>query len=72
VIIEKHRNGALGTVKQKFIGKFTKFIDWPMEYSTPTVTERQTRGVTRMKDPTKQLKDQDNLGQEPHSDDMPF
>ena len=63
VIIEKHRNGALGTVKQKFVGKFTKFKDWITEYSTPTTTERQEKGVTRMKDPTEQLKDQDQLDQ---------
>jgi len=28
VIIAKHRNGGLDTVKQKFIGKFTKFAEW--------------------------------------------
>jgi replicative DNA helicase len=27
-IFAKHRNGALGTAKQKFIGKFTKFTEW--------------------------------------------
>ena len=27
VILSKHRNGSLGTVKLKFIGKFTKFAD---------------------------------------------
>jgi len=27
VIIAKHRNGSLDTVKLKFIGKFTKFTD---------------------------------------------
>lgn len=68
VIIEKHRNGALGTVKQKFVGKFTKFMEWVTEYSTPTVTERQMKGVTRMKDPTEQLKDQEQL----RNDDQPF
>ncbi len=28
VIIAKHRNGSLDTVKQKFVGKFTKFTNW--------------------------------------------
>lgn len=28
VIIAKHRNGSLDTVKMKFIGKFTKFANW--------------------------------------------
>jgi replicative DNA helicase len=28
VIIAKHRNGSTGTVKLKFIGKYTKFADF--------------------------------------------
>ena len=28
VIIAKHRNGSLDTAKLKFIGKFTKFVDF--------------------------------------------
>lgn len=28
VIIAKHRNGSLGTIKLKFIGEYTKFTDW--------------------------------------------
>ncbi|MCS6974983.1 MAG: replicative DNA helicase [Cyclobacteriaceae bacterium] len=28
VIIAKHRNGSTGTVKLKFLGKYTKFTDW--------------------------------------------
>jgi replicative DNA helicase len=31
IIVAKHRNGSLDTVKQKFIGKFTKFTEWTME-----------------------------------------
>jgi replicative DNA helicase len=27
VIISKHRNGSLGTVRLRFIGQFTKFTD---------------------------------------------
>lgn len=32
IIIAKHRHGGLDTVKQKFIGKFTKFAEWISEY----------------------------------------
>jgi replicative DNA helicase len=28
VIVAKHRNGSLDTARLKFIGKFTKFVDW--------------------------------------------
>lgn len=35
-IFAKHRNGALGTALQKFIGKFTKFTDWIQE-SNPNI-----------------------------------
>lgn len=73
VIIDKNRHGALDTAKLKFIGKFTKFTTWVSDYSTPTVTERQVKGVTRMKDPTEQLKDQEQLNQNPSpDDDQPF
>lgn len=30
IIVAKHRNGSLDTVKLKFVGKFTKFSDWVM------------------------------------------
>jgi replicative DNA helicase len=33
VIIAKHRNGSTGTVKLKFIGKYTKFADFDMPSS---------------------------------------
>ena len=37
VIIAKHRNGSTGTVKLKFIGKYTKFADFdaPMPSDNP-------------------------------------
>jgi replicative DNA helicase len=34
VIISKHRNGGLGTVKLKFIGPYTKFTDWDNSYNS--------------------------------------
>ncbi len=44
VIVAKHRNGSLDTVKLKFIGKFTKFADFdgPSEGSFGSVT-RESR-----------------------------
>jgi replicative DNA helicase len=37
VIIAKHRNGSTGSVKLKFIGKYTKFADFdaPSSYDNP-------------------------------------
>ena len=35
VIIAKHRNGALDTVKTRFVGKFAKFIDYDVMQSVP-------------------------------------
>jgi replicative DNA helicase len=35
VILSKHRNGSLGTVKLKFIGKFTKFSDLDVNTNFP-------------------------------------
>jgi len=31
VIVAKHRNGSLDTVRLKFVGKFTKFVSWISE-----------------------------------------
>jgi len=61
VIVAKHRAGALETAKLKFIGKITKFVPWAAEHTWNT--QRQINGVTRMKDPTEQLKDQDQFEQ---------
>ena len=33
LIIAKHRNGDIGTIKQKFIGKQQRFTNWEAEYS---------------------------------------
>jgi replicative DNA helicase len=38
VIIAKHRNGSLDTVKLKFIGKFTKFADLEGSFNTAAET----------------------------------
>jgi replicative DNA helicase len=34
VIVAKNRSGSLDTVKLKFIGKYTKFMDLDSEFST--------------------------------------
>ncbi|MEM7551784.1 MAG: replicative DNA helicase [Bacteroidota bacterium] len=36
VIIAKHRNGSLDTVKLKFVGKYTRFSDMPLEGEEPS------------------------------------
>ena len=44
-IIAKHRNGTTGTVKMKFIGKYTKFIDFevPSASGFPDRVTRESR-----------------------------
>ena len=41
VIIAKHRNGSTGTVKLKFIGKYTKFAD----FDAPVVSDNPFSGM---------------------------
>jgi replicative DNA helicase len=41
VIIAKHRNGSLENIRLKFIGKFTKFVD----YDGPAVSENPFSGM---------------------------
>jgi replicative DNA helicase len=41
VIIAKHRNGSTGTVKLKFIGKYTKFAD----FDSPIVSDNPFSGM---------------------------
>src|SRR6187402_1775710 len=41
VIIAKHRNGSLDTVRLKFIGKYTKFVD----FDGPAVSENPFSGM---------------------------
>lgn len=62
-IIEKHRQGATGTVKQKFIGKHTKFTNWISETTQPVSSIRQQYADKHYKNPTEEL---------PKDDDSPF
>lgn len=63
VIIAKHRNGSTDTVKQKFIGKLTKFSDWVSVYE-PKDQSKYVR--EHYKDPTT------NLPSAITKDDLPF
>jgi replicative DNA helicase len=63
-IIEKHRNGATGTVKQKFIGKHTKFANWISETTIPVSKARQQYADKHYKNPTEELPKE--------GDDLPF
>lgn len=63
VIIAKHRNGSLDTVTQKFIGKFTKFMDWD-HIQRP---DQGTYVQTHYKNPLPSERTPDNL-----TDEMPF
>lgn len=68
VIFAKHRNGSLGTAILKFIGKFTKFVDWTDEYSSYSGTSGT---ITRnYKDPTESSRDNPyGAGARFHEDD---
>lgn len=68
VIFAKHRNGSLGTAILKFIGKFTKFVDWTDEYSSYSGTAGT---ITRnYKDPTESSRDNPyGAGARLHEDD---
>lgn len=58
VLVEKHRNGSVGKVNIKFIGKFTKFAPWIGVGSSPDYnphTERQKFAEKHYKNPTEEL-----------------
>jgi len=65
VIIAKHRNGSTGTVKLKFIGKYTKFAD----FDAPMVNDNPFSGmITR----ESRLNRPEEDAPAPDGDDMPF
>jgi replicative DNA helicase len=65
VIIAKHRNGSTGTVKLKFIGKYTKFGD----FDAPVVNDNPFSGmITR----ESRLNRPEDGGAPQEDDDMPF
>lgn len=67
MIVAKHRNGNTGTVKMKFIGKFTKFIDFDVPAGDTFMSRitRESRLNTRDEGDSA-------LDQPPPGDDMPF
>lgn len=66
VIVAKHRGGNVDTAKLRFVGKFTKFMDWQQENTPRTVTERQQFGASHYKNPSEKLPNEFN------PDDNPF
>ena len=64
VIIAKHRNGSLDTVKQKFTGKFTKFSPW----YTDIRPDQSGYVAKHYKNPLPSEKSIDDV----KSDDLPF
>lgn len=65
VIIAKHRNGSTGTVKLKFIGKYTKFSD----FDSPIVSDNPFSGMITRESRLNTA----SLGEPPPAgDDTPF
>ncbi|MFN9502070.1 MAG: DnaB-like helicase C-terminal domain-containing protein, partial [Chryseotalea sp.] len=67
VIIAKHRNGSTGTVKLKFIGKYTKFADFDAPTSDspfPGFVKFESRINTKKDEPRQSLNEQ-------NEDDLP-
>ncbi len=73
VIISKHRNGSLGTVKLKFIGQFTKFTDGDFNHA---FGDSSLEGSSRFDPSTNSLtfKSKANHGNDrpPGDKDLPF
>lgn len=66
VIIAKHRNGSTGSVKLRFIGKYTKFTD----YESPA-TDRSFGMITR-ESRLNQIRPEDEPPPPGNEGDMPF
>lgn len=66
VIIAKHRNGSTGTVKLKFIGKYTKFGD----FDSPMVSDNPFSGMITRESRLNAANQDDSLP--PLGDDAPF
>ena len=65
VIVAKHRNGSLDTVRLKFIGKYTKFAD----FDGPSGNESSFGSITR----ESRLNTRTDVPPPPRGDeDMPF
>jgi replicative DNA helicase len=73
IIIAKHRNGSVGSVKLKFIGKYTKFTDFDAPYST---SENPFAGMitreSRLNTFTTDAPDQETPQPPPSDEETPF
>jgi replicative DNA helicase len=67
VIIAKHRNGSTGTVKLKFIGKYTKFAD----FDAPSPVDNPFSGMITRESRLNTFNDEPPAGPQ-SDDDMPF
>ena len=73
VIIAKHRNGSTGTVKLKFIGKYTKFAD----FDAPMVSDNPFSGMITRESRLNSADPEDRPSRlggpgSPDDEDMPF
>ena len=68
VIIAKHRNGQTGSVKLKFIGKYTKFAD----FDAPTPHENPFSGMITRESRINQIRPEDEPPASGNDEDMPF
>ncbi|WKZ61694.1 MAG: replicative DNA helicase [Cyclobacteriaceae bacterium] len=68
VIIAKHRNGQTGSVKLKFIGKYTKFAD----FDSPTPHENPFSGMITRESRINQIRPEDEPPASGNDEDMPF
>jgi replicative DNA helicase len=68
VIIAKHRNGSTGSVKLKFIGKYTKFAD----YDSPAPSENPFSGMITRESRLNQIRPEDEPPPSGNEEDMPF
>lgn len=68
VIISKHRNGSPGSVKLKFIGKYTKFAD----FDSPTPSDNPFSGMITRESRINQIKPENEPPPPGNDEDMPF
>jgi replicative DNA helicase len=68
MIISKHRNGSTGSVKLKFIGKYTKFAD----YDLPAPSDNPFSGMITRESRLNRIRPEDEPPASGNNEDMPF
>jgi len=68
VIIAKHRNGSTGSVKLKFIGKYTKFAD----FDAPSGNDNPFSGMITRESRLNTFNPGESTAPPPSEDDTPF